>query len=376
MRIGLSCNTIEPAITKGKIDGIGVYTQVLLDQLIKLKHHVKPLSFPSLKNWIKTSSYTDGKIFSLPYQAATIASFLTPSTRLFYPNLDKNIDILHITDHKIPRIKGVPIVATIHDALMYTNPEWYPSKIRAPKNWLRKKTFSWADHFITISYAMIPELVKYMGIPEKKITVVHNGIAPYWNEEISLENRKAILKKLQLPEKFILYTGTLQPKKNVSRIIDAFLDLPSDIKDEYPLVITGKAGWGADNILSSIQTLTSQKAGYWLDYVSLEELRALYQSATIYVCPSLHEGFGYTVLEAFASKTPVLTSNISALPEVASNAAYFVDPYSVNDIKHGLQNLLTSELLRTDLIEKGRVRAKDFSQEKCARETLAVYEKV
>lgn len=376
MRIGLSCTTIEPALTKGKIDGIGVYTQVLLDQLIQLQHQVKPFSYPSLKNWIKTSSYTDGKIFPLPYQASTIASFLTPSTRLIYPSLNQNVDVLHITDHKVPRIKGVPIVATIHDALMYTNPEWYPSKIRAQKNWLRKKTFSWADHFITISYAMIPELVKYMGIPENKISVVHNGIASHWSEEISLINRQAILKKLNLPEKFILYTGTLQPKKNVARIIEAFLELPADIKDEYPLVITGKAGWGAEPILSAIDKLKSQKAGYWLDYVSFEELRALYQSATVYVCPSLHEGFGYTVLEAFASKTPVLTSNISALPEVAGNAAYFVDPYSATDIKHGLQNLLTSELLRRDLIEKGRIRAKDFSQEKCAKETLAVYEKM
>ncbi len=376
MRIGLTCSTIEPALTSGKIDGIGVYTKTLLDQLAKLQHEVTPFSFPTLTKWLKSSGFSQGKIFPLPYTPATLLSLIQPCAELLYKNSDEKIDLLHVTDHMIPRISHAPIIATIHDALMFTHPEWYQSKLRGIKNTLRKKTFHWVKHFITVSHAMVPELVEYLGIPEKKISVVHNGIAPWWYQEISTEYRKSILKNLNLPEKFILFTGTLQPKKNVSRIIEAYLLLPTDLRREYPLVIAGKAGWDAKDILIAIQKLQTEKAGYWLDYVSNEELRVLYQSATVYLCPSLHEGFGYTLLEAFAAKTPVISANISALPEIAGDAAYLVDPYSVAEIRTAMRTLLTDESLRSTLVQKGYARAKEFSLEKCVSETLKVYQRI
>jgi glycosyltransferase involved in cell wall biosynthesis len=376
MRIGLTCTTIESALTQGKIDGIGVYTKTLYEQFSKLNHEVIAYSFPTFKKWLKSSEFENGKIFPLPYTAATIGSLIKPAADILYGNLNTQVDLLHTTDHMIPRATSVPIIATIHDALMFTHPEWYQSKLRGVKNRLRKETFKWANHFITVSQSMVSELVEYMGIPEKKISVVHNGISDWWHEEVSAEQKQITLDKLQLPKKFLLFTGTLQPKKNVSRIIEAFLSLPKDIREEYPLVIAGKAGWDADEIRASIANLKSQQAGYWLDYVSNEELRILYQSATVYLCPSLHEGFGYTLLEAFASKTPAITSNLSALPEVANGAAYLVDPYSVSEITHAIQELVSSPSLQQELILKGTSRVRDFTLEKCAQNTLSVYQKL
>ena len=151
--------------------------------------------------------------------------------------------------------------------------------------------------------------------------MVYHGITPQWHEKFSAEERARILTRFNLPPKFILFTGTLHPKKNLPRLIKAFLHLPKELKQEYPLIIVGRSGWDTEESLAAINILEAQKCGRWLDYVNLEELRALFQSATLYAHPSLHEGFGLTLIQAFASGTPVLTSNITAMPEIAGDAA-------------------------------------------------------
>ena len=375
MKIGLSCSTIEPQLSQGKIDGIGMYTRMLLDTFLSQQLDITPLSFPSLKKKI-TSSLPNGKIFPLPYMPATISSLSKPLASLTYQHFKNKFDIVHITDHMIPRMTKTPIIATIHDALMFKHPEWYPSKFRQLKNTLRRETMKWATHFITISEAMVPELVEYLGIPEDKISVVYNGIADDWNHTISPEEQVLTLQKLKIPNQFILFTGTLQPKKNVSRLIHAYLELPEDIRKEYPLVIAGKAGWDTEESLAAIHKLQTQKAGFWLDYVTDHDIRVLYQTASLYVFPSLHEGFGLTLLEAFTSNTPVIASNIPALTEVANGSALLVDPYSITDIQQNMYKALTNPTLLNALKTKGQQRSQDFSLKKCAEATLKCYERI
>lgn len=151
------------------------------------------------------------------------------------------------------------------------------------------------------------------------------------------------------------------------------MQLPPDIRQEFPLLVAGRAGWDTEDSIKAIKALEAEQCGRWLNYVTLHELRVLFQSASLYTHPSLHEGFGLTLLQAFASGTPVLTSNITAMPETAGGAAYLIDPHSVESIAEGLRRLLTSPTLREELIKKGSLRVQDFSWEKCARETLAVY---
>jgi glycosyltransferase involved in cell wall biosynthesis len=375
VRIGLTSTTIEPAVTNGHIDGIGTYTKNLYETLLKTSNSVVPYAFPHMKK-PAISSLHQGKFFRWPYSASTIASFLNPTSFNIHGNLKKHIDILHVTDHMLPKVSNIPIVATICDALMFNNSHWHWDTIRLAnlKKWMRKKTIHWADHFITISNAMIPELVEHIGIKEEKISVVYLGIQQEWFDKASDAQKHATRKKYNLPEHFLLFTGTLQHKKNLPRIIKAYLQLPSDIQDQYPLIVVGRPGWGMDESLSAIQELTAKKKGAWLNYVPIEELRILFQCASLYIHPSLHEGFGLTLLEAFASETPTLTSNVTALPEVANQAAYIVNPYSIDEIRTGIQHLLTSSTSREELVQKGIARAKEFSWERCANKTLKVYE--
>ena len=377
MRIGLTCTTIEPCLAQGKLDGIGTYTKNLLASFQTKGKTIVPFSFPN--NTIKNNSeLNNGQFFKYSYSVSTIISLMNPLPFSLYTNLKNKIDILHATDHMLPKINNIPVVATICDAIMFNNANWHWDTIKLGnlKKWMRKKTLHWADHYITISHAMVPELVEFIGIDPKKISVVYLGIDPSWFHLQDELAKQAVLKKLNLPNQFILAAGTIQHKKNLPRLIHAFLELPEDIQEAYPLVIVGKSGWGIEESMAAIKMLTDKKRGVWLDYVEFADLQILFQAASLYAHPSLHEGFGLTVLEAFASNTPVLTSNVKALPEIASNAAYLIDPYSINDITRGLHTILTSPSLQQELVQKGLERARAFSWEKCATDTLKIYESV
>ncbi len=375
MRIGLTSTTIEPAITHGHIDGIGTYTKNLYETLINTGEKVTPYAFPNTKKPIK-SGLVNGKFFPLSYSTATINSFINPFN--IYGKLKKDIDILHVTDHMLPKVRDVPVVATLCDAIMFNHANWHWDTVRLGnmKKWLRKKTIHWADHFITISHAMVPELVEHIGIKEEKISVTYLGIHDEWFIKKSAEYKEAVLKKFNLPNHFLLFTGTLQHKKNLPRVIEAYLQLPADIQETYPLVIVGRSGLGTKESLAAIHELTGRKKGCWLQYVSLDELYVLFQAASLYIHPSLHEGFGLTLLEAFASETPVVTSNVTALPEIAKDAAFIVDPYSIDAIRNAIQQVLTSPQLQHELVQKGIARAREFSWHQCAAKTLDVYKSI
>ncbi|MHB1947723.1 MAG: glycosyltransferase family 4 protein [Gammaproteobacteria bacterium] len=375
MRIGLSCTTIEPAISQGKIDGIGTYTKNLYEEFLNRGRSVVPFAYPN--GGIAGSALPEGRLLPFSYTLSTMVSLANPLPLSLHGNLKQHIDLFHATDHMIPKLKNVPVIATVHDALMFQYPQWfYNTRFATLKKWARKKSLSWADHVITGANAMIPELVEFCGIKPEKISVVSDGISPWWSVQIPTEEKERLLAKFKLPKNFVLFTGTLHPKKNLPRLIQAFLQLPTDIQKEFPLVIAGRAGWDTQASLAAIKVLENKLLGRWLDYVTLEELRALFQSATLYAHPSLHEGFGLTLLQAFASGTPVLTSNITAMPETAGGAAYLVNPHSVDSIRDGLKMMLSHTSLREDLMKKGLERVKNFSWVKCAEQTLAVYEAV
>jgi alpha-1,3-rhamnosyl/mannosyltransferase len=141
------------------------------------------------------------------------------------------------------------------------------------------------------------------------------------------------MEKFGLAPGYFLFVGTLQPRKNVERIVAAYKSLPSELQEERHLVIAGQAGWGSASLLTQIQSLQQEGKCSWLKYVAAEDLKTLYQCAGAFVFPSLWEGFGIPVLEAFASRVPVITSNLSSLPEVAGDAAILIDPYSVSDLR-------------------------------------------
>ncbi len=365
MKLGITA--LNP--NQQNIDGIGVYTQNLLSYFAAKHYDIKTIPYQPLSN----IPYSRDAF--LPHSLA-LASFFTPLGPWFNRNIEKNIDIFHCTNYLIPRFKKIPVVATLFDAIMFKHPEWNHDTLLSLKNYLKKRSAQWADHYIAISHAIIPDLVNYWGIDEKNISVTHLGIAPHWFNSMSEDEKNKVLHKYKLKKNFVLSVGTLQPRKNISRLIEAYQQLPYELQTEYPLVLVGKNGWQTDELTKTIHQLEEKNVLRWLTYVPSEDLQALYQSAVLFAFPSLSEGFGLPILEAFASKIPVLTSSTTSLPEIAGEAAYFIDPYHTEDISHGLFTLLNDPSLCMQLIQKGHERAQQFSWDKCAQETDKIYQKL
>jgi glycosyltransferase involved in cell wall biosynthesis len=375
MRIGVGATKIEPNFCHGHIDGIGVYVQNLLQHYQKCNLEVLPISYPPFRQPWCTTSLPHSEKFCLPYSIATAAAF-TPLGPLFNRSLEKKIDLFHATDYLIPRFSHIPVIATLHDAIMLKHPEWCNPRLRRIKNFLIKRSIHWATHVIAISQTMVADLVNYWGVKEEKISVIHQGISDGWLENISMDEKQKVLTKFNLPENFLLTVGTLQPRKNFIRIIQAYEALPEHLQQKHKLVLVGKDGWQSEKVREAIQRITANNKAVWLQYVTMEELRVLYQSAKLFLFPSLSEGFGAPLLEAFASGVPIITSNISCLPEIAGDAAYLVDPYNIEDISQGIFALLNNSSLCDALVNKGHERVKQFTLQKCAEETLKVYKKV
>ncbi len=375
MRIGLSTNFVEPALCHGKLDGLGTFTQELRKQLINHGEEVISVVFPPFKNLKVQCQLPQAHVLNTPYSvSAGLASL-----KLSMPGiakLAKQIDLYHCTDYLVPRIKNIPVIASMHDAVKIQYPEWNGGRFRALKTIGLKKAAQWADHYITGAHAVIPELVQHFGIDPDKITVVHNAIADDWFKAVSLETKQSVLEKYQLKPGFLLFTGTFQPRKNIARILQAFNSLPLEVQHEHPLVLVGQRGWIEESVIDQIKILNAKGNVHWLNYISTPELRCLYQSASIFLLPSLHEGFGLPILEAFASSTPVITSNIFAMPEVAGDAAWLVDPYDIESIREGMLSLLSDSTKRDRFIALGSERVKQFTWDNCRKNTLAVYKKV
>ena len=184
------------------------------------------------------------------------------------------------------------------------------------------------------------------------------------------------LRRYGLPDKFFLFVGTLQPRKNIARVIEAYRSLPQGIRNEVPLVIVGRAGWQCDEIADALASGNYGTSVFWLRHLPDDDLLAVMKAATALVFPSLYEGFGLPVLEAFAAGTPVITSNGTSLPEVAGDAALLVDPVDIASIAEAMLRLLENPELVNILREKGYVRAREHSWDRTALMTLDVYRRV
>ena len=356
MQIGLGTTVLTHDVASNTPAGIGSYTQALWRALekdpdcivlpCKLKHY--PLQ--------AALNAASGLPFKLP------KDFL------------KKIDLFHATDHYIPKLKK-PVIATIHDAIHLAHPEWYPARYYSLKKILWKKSATWADHIITVSEYSKSEIIKFFEIPENKITVIPQGVDVSYFEKIDPSLKIEIKNHLHLPEHFYLFIGTLQPRKNLERLILAHEALPLDLQKTVPLIIVGQAGWRCGNLIERLAA-SKNNTVRWLGTVSELEKKVLLQTASTLVFPSLCEGFGLPVLEAFASHLPVITSSRSSLPEVAGDAAILINPTDVAALSEAMQKIITDEPLRNQLTEKGLARAREFSWERCAKETKAVYQRV
>ena len=374
LQVGLSIRTLCNPHFKGQVDGIGVYTQHLWKQLEAAAGlRVHPIVGFGTRFGALASTYPRGYAFPLNYGASGALSIAGkgsfPGTRF----LAETIDVYHATDYWIPKLAGIPVVATLHDAIPLSRPEWARPRQRAAKNFFMRAAAQWADAVITVSEAMVPEVVEQFRIPPERITVIRNGVGAQWFQRIPIEMRRTMLARYGLEPGFFLTVGTLQPRKNLARLLKAYRALPDRIRSDHRLVIVGRMGWGVDELLPEIRAAQAAGEVHWLDYVPEAELRAIFQSALALVFPSLYEGFGLPVVEAFASGTPVITSSVSALPEVAGDAALQVEPRDGDAIRNAMLRLADDPVLCASLVAAGTLRARRYSWRTCAEQVEKVY---
>lgn len=362
MRIGLSTTHLEPAVNHGRIDGIGVYTQQLL--------HGYQARGLAVQGYSYTLDAQVGHTLGRKFSRAMLLGLI--SHGLWRQRCE--VDIFHATDYCIAPM-SCPVVATLFDAIPLANPSMVNPRFVHIKNAIRRATTHYIDHVISISNAAADEVAYYYRWPRAQISVVYCGVEHRWLEPVATDAQQALLQQLQLEPGYFLFVSTLQPRKNLERVLAAHQNLPEPLRRQRPLVVVGKAGWRCDELVEQLKVATQTPYVRWLNQINqTEQLRLLYASAGALVFPSLHEGFGLPVIEAFASRIPVVTSNTTSLPEVSAGIGIEVDPLAVDKITQAMEAIIQpSEQWR---IAAGYQRAQQFTWDHTVEQTLEVYQQV
>lgn len=258
-------------------------------------------------------------------------------------------------------------VLTVHDLSFEIFPDCYATKQRLWHRFVRpKKQCTQAQIILCPSENSKRDVVEHFGIEESKIKAIYPGLTSLF--AVPTANKQEVKKKYHLPEHFILYLGTLEPRKNIIGAIDAFTSTPRVTNAGYQFIIAGPKGWHYEKIMKKI---AQTKQVRYIGYVGGEEKKALYELADLLVFPSLYEGFGFPVLEAMSAGTPVVTSNRSSLPEVTANAAYLVNPIDIHDIGLGIERVLDDEELMIRMVKKAKERSLGFTWHAAAEQLLS-----
>lgn len=378
MKIGLGCTIWARGERAGHLDGIGVYTRALYQHLHGLGQQQPGLQ-PACYAFGRDLPALNGRPprpLAGRFSTAVLGSVLFNQPLARSAALAGEIDLFHAPDHMIPQIRGVPVVASVMDLIPMLHPEWIKQRLPRLKRWLFADSVRKADHLITISEYSKQDLVQHLGIDPQRISVTPLGVEPAYFERVNDRQIQTVLQRHRLQPGFFLFIGTLQPRKNLSRVMDAFLQLPEPVRRRHPLVMVGRDGWGSRELITRIRELEQQGVARWLNYLPTDEVMALLQSAGAMVFASLYEGFGLPVIEAFAAQCPVIASATTSVAEVAGEACWAVDPGDVGSIHSAMLASLQDAEARQLKVSLGLQRARQYSWDACAQQTLEVYRQV
>jgi alpha-1,3-rhamnosyl/mannosyltransferase len=395
MRVGFGVTALCNGLAGGGLDGIGNYTREMILRMNpgtspQATVELVPFAFGSeipadliakvASVYSSPLNFNDHRITSGVqlgrYSVNTAWSVATGANSFGIQTLSNQVDLVHATDHYVPKCKPAPMVATLMDAIPLSHPHWLRSEFRSIKNMLWTRAANWADEVITISEYSKVELSKWARIPLSKITVIPLGVDERWFQDVSEIESARVRSRYQLPETFFISVGTLQPRKNVESTIKAHRALSTAERTRTPLIIIGRAGWKCDEVLRLINEDAGTGAVRWLQHVPDSDLLPVLNLATAMAFPSLGEGFGLPVLEAFAASVPVITSNTTSLPEVAGDAALLIDPLNIDQISEAMKQALEDVTLTTKLKKLGQLRAREFNWQSCVESTLTVYKRL
>ena len=286
------------------------------------------------------------------------------------------LDLLHSPDFIPPFTGGFRRVITVHDLNFLYSPQFLTTESRRYYNDQIEGAVRVADHILADSHATRLDLIKLLNVSDEKITVV--WLAPQVDVYRALEPDEIVAARdrLKLPDRFILFAGTLEPRKNVAGLLRAYRLLLDRVAALPDLILAGSRGWLFDETRELIAELRLTDRVRWIDSPPDVDLAVLYNMAAVFVLPSYYEGFGLTVLEAMGCGAPVIISDRGSLPEIAGGAALEIDPDDPVKLAETIERVLNDGALQHELRRKGLDRAKEFSWERCARETLAVYQRV
>ena len=283
-------------------------------------------------------------------------------------------DVYHAPHYVLPLAIGCASVVTIHDCIHLRFPQYLPGRaayLYARASMWRAATGS--DRLITVSEASKRDILHYFDVPPDKIAVIYNAIDERFGLTPSEEAISRVRQRYQLDHPFVLYVGNIKPHKNLVRLIKAFAAVRTRAFDELKLLIIGDEISKLPALRRAVHSHKLHKHVRFLGFLPDDMLAILYRLASVFVFPSLYEGFGLPPLEAMASGTPVVTSNVASLAEVAGDAAVLVDPYEVDSIADGMRRVLSDPALADDLRQRGLRRAAAFSWEQSVARTAAIY---
>lgn len=348
--------------------GVSVYTIKLLEYF--KKHATKEVQFKIfLRNPPLPTMPTSSEFFKYEIVPAKMLwSQIFLPIHLYFKS---NIDVYFAPAHYAPRYCPVPIVVTIHDLSFYYFPSEFKKKdLFQLKNWT-SYSIEIATSVIAVSKTTKKDIRQLYPVPDSHIHVIYNGFEKNKDKE-----KSSIMEDLQLQKnRYILYVGTLQPRKNVTTLIKSF-KLFHKNNEDYKLVLVGKKGWLYDSIFEEVTKQNLADSVIFTDYIPDSDVSELYKNALCFVMPSLYEGFGIPILEAMSHNCPVISSNTSSLPEIGGNACLYFDARDQNDLLQDIERLQNDTELAKELVKKGRERIKEFSWEKSAKETLEVIKNV
>ncbi len=277
------------------------------------------------------------------------------------------LDVFHTSTHWRNPPRRARLTTTIHDMTCWLMPELHSKANVAVTRWVGTNIVKRADGILAVSESTRRDAIRILDLDPGRIEVVYPGV-PETFFRVTAAEVHAVRARYRLARPYLLSVGTVEPRKNIPGLIEAFGQLSATTREQYDLVVAGPIGWADPDTVSKVRSMTAGVR--YLGYVAEADLPGLTAGAAVLAYPSLYEGFGLPVAQAMATGTAVLTSNVSSLPEIAGDAALLVDPRSTAEIRDGLERLLTSSGLRERLGGVGRVRARQFRWEIAARRSL------
>ncbi len=367
------CLDVSPTVQKHA--GLGRYAGEVARALSQYKSHLSLSLFyneaggAELPDYLRHIPYRTVRSGNKPWRLRVLLSQMLrrPMDHIFGAS-----DIFHATNHLLAHFGQAHTVFTLHDLIFLRYPEYHLPYNRWYLTWAMPRYLRAAEVIITPSEWSKQDALKFYGLPEDKIKVIYEAAAPTFQPIADPARLDQIRHRYGLPEKFILHVGTIEPRKNLSRLLEAFQPLLAD-RPQLKLVLIGKKGWLYESFFQHLTALGLQECVIFPGYVAEADLPAFYQLAEVFVYPSLYEGFGLPPLEAMACGAAVVSSRSSSLPEVVGEAGLLVEPTDTAALSRAIQRVLSDPALRLALSHQGLAQAQKFSWHKAVNELEQVY---